>query len=174
MMKVVALLALVVLAACAEPAADAAPTFANVTLVTFVPADDELGALLVAADLAWDAAGVRPEAVVIAAPGSTAGIPVEWRTTLELIAKCSPDGRKTIGCADVTGEGLLISADAHASKLALIVRHEMGHTLRLAGESWHLDCEDRTAATMCDASTASEITALDTDFICGSASNPCS
>jgi hypothetical protein len=176
MVKVAALLALVVLAACAQPAADSAPewTAAVTKTLTFVPADDELHSLLVAADLAWEAAGVNPAVVVIAEPGTVGGIPVEWRTTMELIAKCSPDGRKTIGCSDMGGEGLLISSEASVSKLDLIARHEMGHAIREAGEVSHLDCDIRSSATMCDASTATEITSADTDFICASESNPCS
>lgn len=177
MVKQVVALALVALNACAQPDADAAPMWADTTApapsVTFVPADDELAALMVAADLAWEAAGVRADYIQIAAPGSAHGIPVEWRTTADVSAECGmAPGLTAIGC--MLPDALLVSSDAAGSKLNLIVRHEMGHAMRALTEQWHLECDDRTEATMCDGSTAGSITAQDTDFICDSASAPCS
>ncbi len=175
MVKQIVALALVALSACAQPAADAAPVWADAAEpagVTFVPADDELAALLTTADLAWEAAGVHPGFIQVAAPGSADGIPVEWRTTADVSAECGmPVGKTAIGC--MLPSALLVSSDAAGTKLNLIVRHEMGHAMRALTETWHIDCDDRTSATMCDGSTAAELTAADTDFICASASQPC-
>ncbi len=171
MVKFTAALALVALSACAQPDVDAAPVWVDAA-VTFVPADDELAALLVAADLAWESAGVHPDFITIAAPGSADGVPVEWRTTADVSAECGmAPGLTAIGC--MLPDALLVSSDAEGRKLNLIVRHEMGHAMRTLAEQWHLDCVDRTSATMCDGSTAAELTAADTDFICASAAQPC-
>lgn len=173
MLQVALVVALFTAVACGGPAADPAPEWAAPERhqVVFVPADDELHALMVAADADWTTAGVHPDAVVVLAPGDSrpGAVPVEWRTMAELAAKCSPDGRSTIGCADLTGEGLLFASEAAGTKLTLIARHEMGHALG----SGHAECVERTDAVMCDASRAGAFTQLDTDFICGSVSHPC-
>ncbi len=178
MVKFTAALALVALSACAQPNVDAAPVWVDGDTeprVTFVPADDELAALLTAADLAWEAAGVHPDFIMVAAPGAAGnlqGTPVEWRTTADVSAECGmAPGLTAIGC--MLPNVLLVSSDAAGSKLNLIVRHEMGHAMRDLTEQWHIECDDRTTATMCDRSTAPAISAADTDFICASASLPC-
>jgi hypothetical protein len=168
---------LLVLIACGAPA-DAAPEWGAPPArhqVTFAPADDELRALMLAADAAWTLAGVHPDVLVVLEPGPPVGgaVPVEWRTTTEISAKCMPNGGRAIGCTDMAGEGLLFSSDAIGSKLALIASHETGHALRLATEDWHPRCGSVGDAVMCDGSRADALTTVDSDFICASATKPC-
>lgn len=163
----------VVLAACGAPSSDAPAS----SRLTVVPEDNELHELLVDADEAWQVAGVAADRIVVGAPGDEGGVPVVWRSTAYVSAKCMPNGGTAIGCLDVKGEGLVVAFDAPRERLALIVRHELGHTLRDVTEQWHVSEEacaaDRASATMCDGSTATEITNADAAFICDSETDPC-
>jgi hypothetical protein len=150
-----------------------APAPARLT-VTFAPSDDELYGLMLAADAAWTLAGVHPDVITVLAPGAQqpGAVPVEWHANAEIGAMCGmPEGHTAIGC--MLPGALLVSNSATGSKLTLIARHEMGHSLRELEEQWHLDCADPTDAVMCDGSRASALAQADSDFICSSASRPC-
>ncbi len=163
--------------ACGAPADPApvwdAPPPAQSQHVAFVAEDDELYAIMQAADDAWSIAGVRPNAIVVLAPGAPqpGALPAVWGTTEKISGLCMPGGGTAIGC--MRSDALWVSNDADPDTLALIARHEMGHALRLVSEPWHLECADPTTATMCDGSRASELTAADAAFICSSATHPC-
>jgi hypothetical protein len=167
------LVALLTLVACGAPTSEAPAAG-----LLLVPEDDELRALLVDADAQWEAAGVAADRIAASEPGAEAqGVPVVWRSTEYVSAKCMPNGGKAIGCLDVHGEGLIVAFDAPREKLALIVRHELGHTLRDVREEWHVSesvcATDRAAATMCEGSVATTITEADSEFICDSETEPC-
>ena len=167
------------LAACTQPAADGAPTFPEDAAAPgsgaflLVPEDEELAELLERADASWERVGVAPDRIRIGAPGDAGGMLVSWWSSAAITEKCAPDGH-AIGCLDRWADGLLVAFDAPAETLPMVVRHEMGHALRLDSEAWHLDCADPSEGTMCSAPTpAVEVTEADVAFVCGSAAAPC-
>jgi len=175
-----ALLALgALLAGCSSELADGAPTFPagaaapGPGALLLVPEDDELAELLERADASWEAHGVAPERIRIGTPGDAGGLPVSWWSSAAITAKCAPEGH-AIGCLDRWVDGLLVAFDAPVETLPMVVRHEMGHALRLDSEPWHLDCVDPAEGTMCAAPTPGvEVTEADVAFVCGSAAAPC-
>lgn len=174
-MRPIALLALL-LAACAAPAPESLeldeqddavlavePTVTHTApvgpvAITLTPADETLRAALVAADEAWEAAGVDPGRIVVA-PVAEDGSS-RWEPGETVAETCGYPGRVVDACTSHRLQRVLVRPSMDPRRVDVVLLHELGHLLAGGGNGHLGGCPEEVPGDDVMCSHGSEEAAL--------------
>jgi hypothetical protein len=106
--------------------------------IVLSPGDWALHDLLVAADEAWEAAGVAPDRIVVTDPDATGSS--RWLAdTLAVGEACDAPGHNLDACSTYPGLSIVVAATLDDTRASVAVLHEMGHLLHGLPDNSHLD-----------------------------------